>query len=161
MWRNDIKCKYMFMFSLKNLARKGLTQLPSQSSPTFPVCILYHFSTLQWHRSLVVEHVYILHHFSTLQWHRSLVVEHVYILYHFSTLQWHKWLNMFTFYTISPHNNGIGGWTCLHFTPFLHITMAQVTGGWTCLHFIPFLHITMAHVVEHIEILPPQNTLRA
>ena len=24
MWRNDIKCKYMFMFSLKNLARKGL-----------------------------------------------------------------------------------------------------------------------------------------
>ena len=23
MWRNDIKCKYMFMFSLKNLARKG------------------------------------------------------------------------------------------------------------------------------------------
>ena len=25
MWRNDIKCKYMFMFPLKNLARKGLT----------------------------------------------------------------------------------------------------------------------------------------
>ena len=24
-WRNDIKCKYMFMFSLKNLACKGLT----------------------------------------------------------------------------------------------------------------------------------------
>ena len=24
MWRNDTKCKYMFMFSLKNLARKGL-----------------------------------------------------------------------------------------------------------------------------------------
>ena len=24
MWRNDIKCKYMFMFPLKNLARKGL-----------------------------------------------------------------------------------------------------------------------------------------
>ena len=24
MWRNDIKCKYMFMFSLKILARKGL-----------------------------------------------------------------------------------------------------------------------------------------
>ena len=23
-WRNDIKCKYVFMFSLKNLARKGL-----------------------------------------------------------------------------------------------------------------------------------------
>ena len=27
MWRNDIKCKYMFMFSLKNLARKGLMYL--------------------------------------------------------------------------------------------------------------------------------------
>ena len=27
MWRNDIKCKYMFMFSLKNLARKGLTHI--------------------------------------------------------------------------------------------------------------------------------------
>ena len=24
MWRNDIKCKYMFMFSLKNLAPEGL-----------------------------------------------------------------------------------------------------------------------------------------
>ena len=28
MWRNDIKCKYMFMFPLKNLARKGLKLLP-------------------------------------------------------------------------------------------------------------------------------------
>ena len=26
MWRNDIKCKYMFMFPQKNLARKGLRQ---------------------------------------------------------------------------------------------------------------------------------------
>ena len=25
MWRNDTKCKYMFMFPLKNLAHKGLT----------------------------------------------------------------------------------------------------------------------------------------
>ena len=24
MWSNDIKCKYMFMFPLKNLAHKGL-----------------------------------------------------------------------------------------------------------------------------------------
>ena len=24
MWSNDIKCKYMFMFPLKNLARKGI-----------------------------------------------------------------------------------------------------------------------------------------
>ena len=24
MWSNDIECKYMFMFPLKNLARKGL-----------------------------------------------------------------------------------------------------------------------------------------
>ena len=24
MWSKDIKCKYMFMFPLKNLARKGL-----------------------------------------------------------------------------------------------------------------------------------------
>ena len=28
MWRNDIKCRYMFMFRLKNLARKGLSFLP-------------------------------------------------------------------------------------------------------------------------------------
>ena len=27
MWRNDIKCNYMFMFPLKNLARKGLIHL--------------------------------------------------------------------------------------------------------------------------------------
>ena len=26
-WRNDIKCKYMFMFPLKNLARKGLIEI--------------------------------------------------------------------------------------------------------------------------------------
>ena len=26
MWRNDTECKYMFMFPLKNLARKGLRQ---------------------------------------------------------------------------------------------------------------------------------------
>ena len=26
MWSNDIKCKYMFVFPLKNLARKGLTR---------------------------------------------------------------------------------------------------------------------------------------
>ena len=26
-WRNDIKCKYVFLFSLKNLARKGLRTL--------------------------------------------------------------------------------------------------------------------------------------
>ena len=27
MWSNDIKCKYMFMFPLKNLARKGLKKV--------------------------------------------------------------------------------------------------------------------------------------
>ena len=26
MWRNDIKCKYMFLFTLNDLARKGLIQ---------------------------------------------------------------------------------------------------------------------------------------
>ena len=31
MWRNDIKCKYMSMFSFKNLAHKGLI-FPSQMS---------------------------------------------------------------------------------------------------------------------------------
>ena len=29
MWSNDIKYKYMFMFPLKNLARKGLNKFPS------------------------------------------------------------------------------------------------------------------------------------
>ena len=28
MWRYDTKCKYMFMFSLKNSARKGLIMSP-------------------------------------------------------------------------------------------------------------------------------------
>ena len=31
MWSNDMKCKYMFMFPLQNLAHKGLTT-PSQLS---------------------------------------------------------------------------------------------------------------------------------
>ena len=39
-WRNDIKCKYMFMFSLKNLARKGLRvngfEIAEQSGPCLP-----------------------------------------------------------------------------------------------------------------------------
>ena len=39
MWRNDIKCKYMFMFPLKNLACKGLTlELGSATR----------FSTISW-----------------------------------------------------------------------------------------------------------------
>ena len=29
MWRNDTKCKYMFMFPLRNLARKGLRSSPN------------------------------------------------------------------------------------------------------------------------------------
>ena len=33
MWRNDIKCKYMFMFPLKNLAHKGLIIYTQQSMP--------------------------------------------------------------------------------------------------------------------------------
>ena len=28
MWSNDIKCKYMFMFPLQNLARKELMSTP-------------------------------------------------------------------------------------------------------------------------------------
>ena len=32
MWRYDTKCKYMFMFSLKKLARKGLKHLPHYAS---------------------------------------------------------------------------------------------------------------------------------
>ena len=31
MWSNDIKCKYMFVFPLKNLARKGLSLYLKQS----------------------------------------------------------------------------------------------------------------------------------
>ena len=30
MWSNDIYCKYMFMFLLKNLARKGLSRNDGQ-----------------------------------------------------------------------------------------------------------------------------------
>ena len=37
MWSNDIKCKYMFMFPLKNLARKGLS---NQSDIHNPNCLL-------------------------------------------------------------------------------------------------------------------------
>ena len=32
MWRNDTKCKYMFMFPLKNLAHKGLTLRDNKNS---------------------------------------------------------------------------------------------------------------------------------
>ena len=33
-WRNDIKCKYKFLFPLKTLARKGLTLFRCQQIPT-------------------------------------------------------------------------------------------------------------------------------
>ena len=41
MWKNNIRCKYMFLFTLKNLARKGLLQLMSNLF----VMILRRFST--------------------------------------------------------------------------------------------------------------------
>ena len=34
MWSNDIKCKYMFMFPLKNLARKGLSYFKQVTKQT-------------------------------------------------------------------------------------------------------------------------------
>ena len=37
MWRNDIKCKYMFMFPLKNVARKGLNQMEWNLKPGRPM----------------------------------------------------------------------------------------------------------------------------
>ena len=39
MWKNDIKCKYMFMFSLNNLAHKGLNlkYMPHKSSELWGV----------------------------------------------------------------------------------------------------------------------------
>ena len=35
MWSNDIKCEYMFMFSLQNLARKGLIWKLSNCRPQY------------------------------------------------------------------------------------------------------------------------------
>ena len=43
MWRNDIKCKYMFKFPLKNLARKGLSMMKSMNH-----AIWQHEDTLVW-----------------------------------------------------------------------------------------------------------------
>ena len=41
MWRNDTKCKCRFMFSLKNLARKGLSYNSSTAAPhTWPVLLI-------------------------------------------------------------------------------------------------------------------------
>ena len=34
MWRNDTKPKYMFMFRLKNLARKGLINISEMTKET-------------------------------------------------------------------------------------------------------------------------------
>ena len=55
LWRYDTKCKYMFMFSLKNLARKGLipdtrcawkTNLPQQvSNKPYQLVVIYSVST--------------------------------------------------------------------------------------------------------------------
>ena len=50
-WRNDIKCKYMFMFPLKNLARKELLLIERQlhKSPNYNANVLHYA-----HRSLFV-----------------------------------------------------------------------------------------------------------
>ena len=37
MWRNDTKCKYMFMFPLKNFARKGLLKSSVENKSSFQV----------------------------------------------------------------------------------------------------------------------------
>ena len=37
MWRNDMKYKYMFMFPLKNLARKGLISKKFNSQTADPI----------------------------------------------------------------------------------------------------------------------------
>ena len=42
MWRNEIKCKYMFMFPLKNLARKGLIATWSSSYRWVEISVLTH-----------------------------------------------------------------------------------------------------------------------
>ena len=57
-WRNDIKCKYMFMFPLNNLARKELSEdaifgmfcLESSTcySPWTKICLK---SSLNWYLS--------------------------------------------------------------------------------------------------------------
>ena len=48
MWRNYTKCKYMFMFPLKNLARKGLRPLISKDSRytlhSLPIEVRYNMS---------------------------------------------------------------------------------------------------------------------
>ena len=39
MWSNDIKCKYMFMYPLKNLARKGLSNNYLWNNHSLPSCV--------------------------------------------------------------------------------------------------------------------------
>ena len=42
MWRNDTKCKYMFMFPLKNLARKGLILINNKVKAAISHPVAYH-----------------------------------------------------------------------------------------------------------------------
>ena len=39
MWRNDMKCKYMFMLPVKNLARKGLINSLSFNNSISPIAL--------------------------------------------------------------------------------------------------------------------------
>ena len=43
MWRNDTKCKYMFMLPLKNLARKGLLRIYTPIAKLLLKCLLNTF----------------------------------------------------------------------------------------------------------------------
>ena len=60
MWSNDIRCKYMFMFPLKNLARKGLIFVRRRHENMSPftgrrVNAIYE-ETASWHmQDLLVE----------------------------------------------------------------------------------------------------------
>ena len=50
MWSNDMKCEYIFMFPLQNLAHKGLSH-PMQSlpgTPTHPSIVTQRSSSLSW-----------------------------------------------------------------------------------------------------------------
>ena len=65
MWRNDIKCKYMFTFRVKNLACKGLNLCvlsPFLGNIKDIFLIFYHLPTLRWHGYLKSIFVEDMHH---------------------------------------------------------------------------------------------------
>ena len=130
MWRNDIKCKYMFMFSLKNLACKGL-KLTIAIPISCPHKQVMEYLLWIFRRQLS----YIMMRFKILS---PLLCElNTVLLYYQPTITWivsmqHGGWDVQTMY---PNTLGLVKW--------IDVSLQNVVKSWSCEIVVKHLYITL------------------